>query len=65
MLVPTFIGAQDAETRNLSEGWWALTPDGHAVSGPYPTREAAMLGIGKRGEDQPTGRAGEAGPAPE
>ncbi|GLI20352.1 hypothetical protein XFLAVUS301_00260 [Xanthobacter flavus] len=46
-------------------GWWAVTPDGTPAGGPYATEEAAIVGIGARGADQPTGRPGEAGPPPE
>lgn len=62
---PKLIG--DAEGRRLGvmAGWWAVSEDGTPVAGPYPTQEAAMVGIGKRGADQPTGRPGEAGPPPE
>lgn len=64
MLIPRYIDATDAVARDLQEGWWATTESEEAVSGPYPTEEAAMLAIGKRGANQPTGRPGEAGPPP-
>ncbi len=65
MLIPRFIDAKDAAARDLQEGWWATTESGDAVSGPYPTKEAAIVAIGKRGASQPTGRPGEAGPPPQ
>ncbi|MEP9347483.1 hypothetical protein [Xanthobacter sp. KR7-225] len=42
-----------------------MSADGTPVCGPDPTREAAMVGIGKRGGDQPTGRPDADGPLPE
>ncbi|OYW59715.1 MAG: hypothetical protein B7X99_15640 [Rhizobiales bacterium 17-65-6] len=65
MLIPQQIGPTEAAQKNIQEGWWALTESGEPVAGPYPTKEAAMIGIGKRGEAQPTGRPGEKGPPPE
>lgn len=65
MLVPQHLGPTEANEKGIQEGWWAMTESGEPVSGPYPTEEAAIVGIGKRGQDQPTGRPGEAGPPPE
>lgn len=66
MLEPKEIDGTTARARGIQQGWWAVTQDGAPVSGPYPTREAALVGIAKRGEDQPTGRPGEDPvPAPE
>ncbi|QTL02118.1 hypothetical protein J5J86_15065 [Aquabacter sp. L1I39] len=64
-LKPKLIGENEADGHDVMPGWWAVAEDGTPVSGPYPSREAAVVGIGKRGADQPTGRPGEAGPPPE
>ncbi|MEW6122061.1 MAG: hypothetical protein AB1698_05580 [Pseudomonadota bacterium] len=64
-LEPRHIGDVEALQRGIMAGWWAVSPDETPVAGPYPTKEAAMVGIGKRGADQPTGRPGEAGPPQE
>lgn len=45
-------------------GWWAVAEDGTPVSGPYPSEEAAIVSIGKRGADQPAGTPDESGPPP-
>lgn len=65
MLIPKFITAVEAAERDLQEGWWATTEGGDAISGPYPTEEGAIVAIGKRGADQPTGRPGALGPPPQ
>lgn len=64
-LEPRLISEADAARLGVMPGWWAVAPDGTPAAGPYPTREAAIVGIGKRGADQPTGRAGESAPPPE
>ncbi|WP_029555957.1 hypothetical protein [Xanthobacter sp. 91] len=64
-LEPRLVSETDATRLGVMPGWWALAPDGTPVAGPYPTQEAAIVGIGKRGADQPTGRAGQSGPPPE
>lgn len=64
-LLPRYIQADEGARLDVSAGWWAVSEDGTPVSGPYPTEEAAMVGIAKRGADQPTGRPGTAGPPPE
>lgn len=64
-LAPSYVDKPDASRLQIAVGWWAVAPDGTPVSGPYPTEEAAKVGIAKRGQDQPTGMAGTAGPAPE
>lgn len=64
-LEPRLITEADAGRLGIMSGWWAVSPDGTPVAGPYPTEEAAMVGIGKRGADQPTGMAGDSGPPPE
>ncbi|MGU3493702.1 hypothetical protein ACLBXM_06625 [Xanthobacteraceae bacterium A53D] len=65
MLIPIQIDATQAKARGIQEGWWAASQFGEPVAGPYPTKEAAIVAIAKRGEDQPTGLPGEAPPAPE
>lgn len=65
MLLPRQIGDAEAERLGIMAGWWAVAPEGAPVSGPYPTEEAAKVGIAKRGSDQPDGRPGEAGPPPQ
>ncbi|MFG1464943.1 hypothetical protein V5F77_18840 [Xanthobacter sp. DSM 24535] len=65
MLYPKELETTEAGARGVQPGWWAVTQDGTPLAGPYPTREAAIVGIAKRGETQPTGRPGEQGPAPE
>ncbi len=64
-LEPRLVSEADAGRLGVMPGWWAVAPDGTPAAGPYPTREAAIVGIGKRGADQPTGRAGESAPPPE
>lgn len=64
-LEPRLISEADAVRLGVMAGWWAVASDGTPAAGPYPTREAAIVGIGKRGADQPTGRPGESGPPPE
>lgn len=64
-LKPKLFGDAEAVRIGVVPGWWAVSRDGTPVSGPYPTREATMVGIGKRGGDQPTGRPDEDGPPPE
>ncbi|MDR6333893.1 hypothetical protein GGQ86_002363 [Xanthobacter flavus] len=64
-LEPRLISKADATRLGVMPGWWAVTPDGTPAGGPYATEEAAIVGIGARGADQPTGRPGEAGPPPE
>ena len=65
MLEPRHIAEADSGRLGVIPGWWAVSSDGTPVAGPYPTREAAIVGIAKRGAAQPTGRPGESGPAPE
>lgn len=64
-LKPKLIGDGEGRRLGIMAGWWAVSPEGTPVSGPYPTEEAALVGIGKRGADQPTGRPDTAGPPPE
>ncbi|OYX14869.1 MAG: hypothetical protein B7Z15_02510 [Rhizobiales bacterium 32-66-8] len=65
MLIPRLISEGQESEFDVIPGWWAVTEDGAPVSGPYPTEAAAMIAIGARGQDQPTGRPGESGPDPE
>lgn len=64
-LEPKLIGAEEGRRLRIMSGWWAVASDGTPVAGPYPTHEAAVIGIAKRDAAQPTGRPGEAGPPPE
>ncbi|MFG1420556.1 hypothetical protein [Roseixanthobacter liquoris] len=59
MLVPHEIAGRHARSRGIPPGWWAATQDGAPIFGPYASRETALAGIAKRGENQPTGRPGE------
>lgn len=64
-LEPKLVGYDEAHRLGVMAGWWAVSAEGTPVAGPYPTEEAAMVGIGKRGADQPAGRPNAEGPAPE
>jgi hypothetical protein len=59
MLFPKEFDDQGARAHGIQRGWWAVSSDDTPISGPYPSREAALVGIAKRGEDQPSGRPGE------
>lgn len=63
-LVPAFVDAEKGARLAVMSGWWAVAEDGTPVAGPYPTEEAAKIGIAKRGADQPTGHPNAAGPPP-
>lgn len=60
MLVPHEIAGHHARSRGIPPGWWAATQDGAPLFGPYASREAALVGIAKRGVSQPDGRARDA-----
>lgn len=55
-LHPRQLNDEQAERVGIPRGWWALTDDGQPVLGPYPSREATLIGITAHGT---------AGPRPE
>lgn len=63
-LKPKLVGDTEGTRLGVMAGWWAVAEDGTPVSGPYPSEEAAIVSIGKRGADQPAGTPDESGPPP-
>jgi len=57
MLKPMLISDERAEQLGVAPGWWGVDEKETPISGPYATREAALVGIEARGmgEDAPTG----------
>lgn len=48
-LHPRQLSDEQAERYGVPPGWWALNDDGQPVLGPYPGREAVLIGIAAHG----------------
>lgn len=57
MLKPMLINDERAGQLGVAPGWWGVDDRETPVSGPYASREAALVGIEARGmgDDAPTG----------
>lgn len=49
MLKPVEIASNEAESRGVAPGWWGADENGRLILGPYPSREAALVGIRSHG----------------
>ncbi|GGC68168.1 hypothetical protein [Chelatococcus reniformis] len=49
MLKPVEITDAEADRRGVAPGWWGADDNGRLILGPYPSREAALVGITNHG----------------
>ncbi|GGC68723.1 hypothetical protein GCM10010994_29120 [Chelatococcus reniformis] len=59
MFKPVQIVDDQAHELGIAPGWWGATEEGKPMLGPYPSREAALVGITSHGMgDRPEGIEG-------